>query len=167
MGRELASAMARWWHLARSTSTPSWSVLRPERHPTQWLAERIPSVRQSTADYRALLANPEVEPLLRRSARPPPGALWRGHRRGQAPARREAFGIDRAANDAILACAAGHPLQIVRCSSEMRSSRRPAHPAMAEAGAFGRVIEVNTGFLHSSDSTRTSPQLEAPHRGQR
>ncbi len=68
------------------------------------------------------------------------------------------FGIDRPANDAILACCAEHPEVFVRCASEF-----PFFPAvqriggMIEAGAFGRIIEVNAGFLHGSDLDPQKP----------
>ncbi|OGD18864.1 MAG: oxidoreductase, partial [Candidatus Aminicenantes bacterium RBG_16_63_16] len=125
----------------------------------QWLAERIPSVRQSTADYRELLANPEVEAVYCAVPHNLHQELYCAiigagkHLLGEKP-----FGMDKPANDAILAGAAQHPRQLVRCSSEMAF-----YPAaqrifgMIETGAFGRVIEVNTGFLHSSDLDPDKP----------
>jgi predicted dehydrogenase len=68
------------------------------------------------------------------------------------------FGIDKAANDAIMACIAEHPDVFVRCSSEF-----PFVPAMQrlcgmiERGEFGEIVEVNTGFLHSSDLDPNKP----------
>jgi predicted dehydrogenase len=53
---------------------------------------------------------------------------------------------------------AKHPKVFVRCSSES-----PFFPAvqrigaMLEADAFGRIIEVNSGFLHSSDLDPSKP----------
>ena len=70
----------------------------------------------------------------------------------------ENFGIDKAANDAIMACIAEHPNAFVRCCSEF-----PFYPAMQrmgdliESGFFGRLIEVNAGFLHSSDLNPDKP----------
>jgi predicted dehydrogenase len=160
MGRELASAMARWCHLAEIDARAELVAVCDRKDASrQWLAERIPSVRQSAADYRELLANPEVEAVY--CAVPHNlhqelyGAIIAAgkHLLGEKP-----FGMNKAANDAILACAARHPRQLVRCSSEM-----PFFPAaqrvlaMIETGAFGRVIEVNTGFLHSSDLDPDKP----------
>jgi predicted dehydrogenase len=125
----------------------------------RWLAERVPSVRQSTADYRELLANPEVEAVYCAVPHDLHQELYCAiigagrHLLGEKP-----FGIDRTANDAILACAAEHPRQVVRCSSEF--AFYPAVQrimAMIEAAAFGRIIEVNTGFLHSSDLDPDKP----------
>jgi len=68
------------------------------------------------------------------------------------------FGIDKVANDKIMACLARHPKAFARCSSEF-----PFFPgvqrigAMIEANAFGRIIEVNSGFLHSSDMDVNKP----------
>ena len=75
------------------------------------------------------------------------------HLRGEKP-----FGIDKAANDAIIKCIAEHPDVFVRCSSEF-----PFFPAaqrigqMIEADAFGRIIEVNAGFLHCGDLDPQKP----------
>jgi len=160
MGRELASAMARWCHLTEM-DVRAELVAACDRSDAsrQWLAERIPSVRQSTADYRELLANAEVEAVYCAVPHNLHQELYCAiigagkHLLGEKP-----FGIDKPANDAILACVAQHPQQLVRCSSEM-----PFYPAvqrvlaMIESGAFGRVIEVNTGFLHSSDLDPDKP----------
>ena len=68
------------------------------------------------------------------------------------------FGVNRAANQAIFACIAEHPAVFAHCSSEF-----PFYPAvqrigrMIETGAFGRIIEVNAGFLHSSDLDPRKP----------
>jgi len=160
MGRELASAMARWFHLAEMDARAELvAVCDRNDERRRWLAERVPSVRQSTADYRELLANPEVEAVYCAVPHDLHQELYCAvigagrHLLGEKP-----FGIDRAANDAILACAAEHPRQIVRCSSEF--AFYPAAQrimAMIEAAAFGRIIEVNTGFLHSSDLDPDKP----------
>ena len=68
------------------------------------------------------------------------------------------FGIDLPACQAIADCAARHPDQLVRCSSE--SAFFPAMQrvcGMIEKGQFGRILEVNTGFLHSSDLDPAKP----------
>ncbi len=160
MGRELASAMSRWCHLTEMDARPELvAVCDRNEAARQSLAERIPSISQSTADYHELLANAEVDAVY--CAVPHNlhqefycGIIAAGkHFLGEKP-----FGMDKAANDAILACAAKHPQPLVRCSSEM-----PFFPAvqrilaMVESDAFGQVIEVNTGFLHSSDLDPDKP----------
>lgn len=160
MGRELASAMARWLHLLDSDVRPELvAVCDPNEERRRWFTERVPSARQSTADYRELLANPDVEAVycavphdLHRELYC--AVLGAGkHLLGEKP-----FGLDRPANDAILACAAAHPERLVRCSSEF--AFYPAAQRLLEmtgAGVFGRVIELNTGFLHSSDLDPEKP----------
>ncbi len=124
-----------------------------------WYTEHFPSIRLATPDYHALLDNAEVEAVycavphhLHREVYC--NAIAAGkHLMGEKP-----FGIDRSANDAILACIARHPQVFVRCSSEF-----PFFPAvqrigrMIEAGAFGRIIEVDAAFLHSSDLDPQKP----------
>jgi predicted dehydrogenase len=62
------------------------------------------------------------------------------------------FGIDLAANEAINSAIAAHPDLLVRCSSEL-----PFYPGGQEVWRFirerryGRVLEVRSQFLHSSD----------------
>jgi predicted dehydrogenase len=160
MGREFASAAARWAHLPDMDARPEIVALcdkAPALYP--WYQQNFPTIAQVTDDYRALLANPRVEAVyvavphhLHREVYC--AAIEAGkHLMGEKP-----FGMDLAANDAILACARRHTDVFVRCSSES-----PFFPAMQrlcdliERGALGRIIEVNTGFLHSSDLDPNKP----------
>ncbi len=160
MGREFASAAARWIHLADAAARPEIvAVCDSAPAARAWFEERVPTVRQSVADYRELLANPEVEAVyiavphhLHRELYCAAIAAGK-HLMGEKP-----FGIDRPANDAILAAVRAHPGVMVRCSSES-----VFYPAMQRlcgliaSGAFGRIIEVNTGFMHSSDLDPAKP----------
>ena len=160
MGREFASAAARWGHLLEMPARPVVVALcdkNPQIH--SWYRDNIPSVAQFTEDYRELLANQSVDAVY--VAVPHHlheeiycAAIRAGkHLMGEKP-----FGIDLAANQAVLRCAAEHPQIFVRCSSES-----PFFPAMQrlcdmiERRTFGRIIEVNTGFLHSSDLDPQKP----------
>ena len=160
MGRELASAAGRWCHLVEPVARPEIvSVCSAHEKSVGWFRENVPSVRQSTLDYRELLANPDVEAVyiavphhLHRETYC--AALAAGkHLLGEKP-----FGIDRAANDAILGAVRQHPKCFVRCSSEF-----PFFPGaqklceLLEQNAFGRIIEANTGLLHSSDLDPNKP----------
>ena len=154
MGREFASAIARWCHLPDMDVRPQLVALcdmNPDIYP--WYQDHFPSLDQVTDDYQALLANPAVDAVYCAV----PHSLHQQfycavieagkHLMGEKP-----FGIDQAANDAILACSAAHPDVFVRCCSQM-----PFYPGvqrigqLIEAGAIGPIIEVETGFLHSSD----------------
>jgi predicted dehydrogenase len=158
MGREFASAAARWFHLPAMEVKPEIVALcdlfrSPEDDNAAWFKRAHSNIRMITADYRRLVANPEVEAVYCAV----PHHLHREiycsvieagkHLLGEKP-----FGIDKAANDAILECLARHPASFVRCSSEF-----PFFPAvqrigkMIEADSFGRILELNAGFLHSSD----------------
>jgi predicted dehydrogenase len=160
MGREFASAAARWCHLLDMDVRPEIVAIcdtNPGLFP--WYADHFPSIRQTTQDYRDLLGNPEIEAVYCAV----PHSLHRElycavisagkHLMGEKP-----FGIDRPANDAIQACIAEHPDVFVRCSSEF-----PFFPAvqrigrMIESNAFGQIIEVNASFLHSSDLDPNKP----------
>ena len=160
MGREFASATARWCHLPDADVRPEIVAIcdkAPALHG--WYRDNFPSIQQSTDDYRALLANKQVDAVYVAV----PHHLHREiycatieagkHLLGEKP-----FGIDKAAGDAIVAAAQRNPQVLVRCSSQS-----PFFPAvqrigdMLERNAFGRIIEVETGFLHSSDLDANKP----------
>ena len=160
MGREFASAAARWCHLPDMDTRPEIvAVCDANLELTKWYTDHFDSIGQVTDDYRQLLANPNVEAVY--IAVPHHlhqefycAAVEAGkHVMGEKP-----FGIDQPANYAILRCIAQHPDAFVRCSSEF-----PFFPAlqriggMIEAGAFGRIVEVGAGFLHSSDLDPNKP----------
>ncbi len=160
MGREFGSAAARWCHLTDLDVRPELvAVCDTNPALTGWFAEHFPTVRQVTADYRALLANPEVEAVYiavphNLHAEFYCAAIEAGkHLMGEKP-----FGIDLEANTRIMETIGRHPEVFVRCSSE--SVFFPAVQrigAMIDAGVFGRLIEVNSGFLHSSDMDLGKP----------
>ncbi len=160
MGREFASAAARWCHLLQTEARPKIvAACDANAAALGWFKENVPSLSQTTPDYRELLGNPEVDAVYVAV----PHHLHREiycavieagkHLMGEKP-----FGIDRAANDAILAAVDRHPQVFVRCSSES-----PFFPGLQklcdllEQKAFGRIIEANTGFLHSSDLDPNKP----------
>ena len=164
MGREFASAVARWCHLLDMPARPELVAICIRSGPnsaerTRWFTENFPSLHQVTKEYKELLANPEVEAVY--CAVPHNlhhefycATLEAGkHLMGEKP-----FGIDQAANRAILAAISRHPDLLVRCSSQF-----PFFPAaqrigdMIEQDAFGRILEVNCGFLHSSDLDPNKP----------
>jgi len=160
MGREFGSASARWCHLPGMDVRPE-IVAVCDMNPslTRWFAENFPSVKQVTSEYQTLLANPEVEAVYiavphNLHAEFYCAAIKAGkHLMGEKP-----FGIDLEANRQIRDCIRRHPGVFVRCSSE--SPFFPAMQqigAMIEQGAFGRLIEVNSGFLHSSDMDANKP----------
>ena len=154
MGREFASAAARWCHLPAMEVRPEIvAVCDTNESLLAWYTENLPSVVLSTSDYRQLLADGDVEAVYCAVPHNLHQAFYCDiieagkHLLGEKP-----FGIDKPANDAISACIDRHSDVFVRCSSEF-----PFYPAaqkigkMIEAGAFGRILEASGGLLHSSD----------------
>ena len=162
MGREIASAVARWCHLEDTGVRPVITALCGRTLPparVAWFREHFPSLRLVTADHRELAASTDVDAVYCAVPHLLHASIYTDviragkHLLGEKP-----FGIDQAANAAILGAIAAQPGVLVRCSSEF-----PFFPAaqrilaLGESGAFGRILEVNTGFLHSSDLDPAKP----------
>ena len=132
-----------------------------DRNPAAfaWFRQHFPAVGQFALDYRELLANSDVKAVY--IAVPHHlhqelccAAIQAGkHVMAEKP-----VGIDVAANRAIVDCAAQHPAVFLRGASQFMF-----YPAVQRIGelldgrAFGRIIEVNAGFLHSSDLDPQKP----------
>ncbi len=160
MGREFASAAARWFHLTDTKARPE-IVAVCDLNPllTEWFSANVPSVKQVTADYRELLANETVEAVycavphnLHHNIYPDILAAGK-HLLGEKP-----FGIDADANRQIQESILSNPDCLVRCSSEM-----PFFPGaqklinFVRANDLGDIIEVEAAFLHSSDLNPDKP----------
>lgn len=152
MGREMASAFGRWCALTDVEVQPSLVAVADLNPDSLAWFERIPSCAQRVADYHELLANPAVDVVYVAV----PHVL---HEKiyldvltaGKDLLAEKPFGIDRESAQRIVEAAKASG-QFVRCSSEM-----PFFPggqrafAMAKSGKLGRVLEVVSGFHHSSD----------------
>lgn len=160
MGREFASAAARWCHLTDDLPRPEIAaVCDVDESAFPWFQRHFPSLRRVTTDYRTVLADESIDAVYcavphHLHARMYIDAIEAGkHLLGEKP-----FGIDLEANCAILDCVRRHPQVFVRCSSEF-----PFFPPMQRLGkmieeqAFGQIVEVNSGFLHSSDLDTEKP----------
>lgn len=160
MGREFGSAAARWFHLQGMVARPEIvAVCDTKADLARWFTDNLPTVKQVTSDYRALLANPDVDAVYVAVPHNLHAEIYCAViAAGKALMGEKPFGIDKAANESILACLAKHPQVFARCSSEF-----PFFPgvqrigAMIEANAFGHIIEVNSGFMHSSDMDVKKP----------
>jgi len=160
MGREFAAAVARWCCLTDIDTKPEIVAICSRRgHAFPWFTNNFSSIRQVTTDYAELLANDAVDAVyvaVPHHLHQPIycDVIGAGkHLMGEKP-----FGIDKAANDTILESIGRHPECFVRCSSEFLFF--PAVQrigAMIEEKAFGTVLEVNCGFLHSSDLDPQKP----------
>lgn len=160
MGREFASAAARWCHLEGLDFAPRIvAACDVDPEAAAWFERKVPSLRRVTTDYRALLSDPEVEAIYCAVPHHLHAELYTDiiragkHLLGEKP-----FGIDRAANDVINRAIQAHPDVLVRCSSEF-----PFFPGAyriyewVRAGRFGRIIEAEAGFWHSSDLNPAKP----------
>jgi predicted dehydrogenase len=153
MGREFASAAARWIHLEPIGARPQIVHVCDTNPDVLRFYERLDPLPRRTTDAHQLLADPEVEAVYcavphHLHAELYPAILAAGkHLLGEKP-----FGIDLAANETIGRAVAQHPGLLVRCSSEM-----PFFPGGQEVArwlaerSYGRILEVRSAFLHSSD----------------
>ncbi|PYI55781.1 Gfo/Idh/MocA family protein [Paenibacillus flagellatus] len=160
MGKEFASAAARWLHVANVDFEPCiTAVCDANLQAAEWFRERIPGVATVTDDYRTLLADPDIDAVYCAVPHHLHADLYADivragkHLLGEKP-----FGIDREANERIMTAIAERPDVLVRCSSEF-----PFFPGAyriaqwVREGRFGRIIEAEAGFWHSSDLDPNKP----------
>lgn len=160
MGREFASAAARWLHLTDLDVKPViTAVCDANPAAIAWFKDNLPSIRLATTDYRELLSRGDVDAVYCAVPHHLHEMLYIDiikagkHLLGEKP-----FGIDLQANQRISAVIEEHPNVFVRCSSEI-----PFFPGAIKIvhairdGVFGRIIDVEAGFLHSSDLNPDKP----------
>ena len=160
MGREFASAAARWFHLLDQDVVPR-IVGVCDTNPAMlgWFTENVETIRVATNDYHELLSSPLIDAMYCAVPHNLHEQLYVDiieagkHLLGEKP-----FGIDQAANAHILSAAHAHPQVLVRCSSEF-----PFFPGAQKVvqfvreERFGTILEVQAGFLHSSDLDPNKP----------
>jgi len=160
MGREFASSVARWCHILSEGPIPVLSAICDKNRGTwEWYANNFPGLIIQTDDYREVLKSEDIDAIYCAVPHNLHEQIYIDiieagkHLLGEKP-----FGIDKRANDNILAAIDKNPGIIVRCSSEF-----PYFPACQqlikwlEARKYGRLIEVRTGFHHSSDMDLNKP----------
>jgi predicted dehydrogenase len=160
MGREFASAAARWFHLLDLDFAPSIvAVCDPKPQCNAWFQDNLPCVRLATTDYHELLAQPDVEAVYvavphHLHAKMYTDIIQAGkHLLGEKP-----FGIDLPANRQIMDALSANPSVFARCSSQFPFFPGAYHIIKdLQAGRFGRIIEVEAGFWHSSDLDPMKP----------
>ena len=160
MGREFASAAARWCHLNADIPAPEIiGVCDTNDNAKEWFLKNFPSVKYNETDYHELLKHDDIDAIYCAV----PHSLHKQfytdiinsgkHLLGEKP-----FGIDMDANRAIIEAVKAHPEVVVRCSSEF-----PYYPACQELirwikdDRFGKIIEVRAAFRHSSDMDLNKP----------
>lgn len=160
LGREIASALARWCHLTDLDFVPRIvAACDVNLAMTGWFTENLPGPLRVTANYQDLLSDPEIDAIYCAVPHNLHAGLYTDiitagkHLLGEKP-----FGIDHAANRQISAAVAAHPEVLVRCSSEFPffpGAQRIAE--MLREGRMGRIIEIEAGFWHSSDLDPRKP----------
>ncbi|MDH7503726.1 MAG: Gfo/Idh/MocA family oxidoreductase [Verrucomicrobiota bacterium] len=160
MGREFASAVARWCHMLDVDLRPEIvAVATRSASPFDWFRAHFPSIKQYTHDYHELIANDEVDAIYA----PVPHHLHKEVCCAALAARKhllaeKPLGIDLTANAAILNAWKQCPDVLLRVASQWAFFPGAQRVCDAiEHGAFGRIIEVNTGFLHSGDLDPNRP----------
>ncbi|MEM6391295.1 MAG: Gfo/Idh/MocA family oxidoreductase [Planctomycetota bacterium] len=160
MGREFASAAARWCHLLDQNVRPEIvAVCDPNPQAVAWFEQAVPTVTFTTDDYKQLIARDDVDAIYCAVPHHLHSQLYTDiiasgkHLLGEKP-----FGIDQPTNRQILETIAANPGVTVSCSSEMPFF--PGAMRVADAvrsGSIGRILGVEAGFWHSSDLNPLKP----------
>jgi predicted dehydrogenase len=160
MGKEFASAAARWCHLNDVNFQPTIiAVCDPNPASVEWFQDNIPTVSKTYTRYKDLLENTDVDAVYCAVPHHLHGQMYidtiesKKHLLGEKP-----FGIDRETNQRILKVIKSNSDVVVRCSSEFPffpGGLRIAQFVTEER--FGKIIEVEAGFWHSSDLNPDKP----------
>ncbi|QJE94347.1 Gfo/Idh/MocA family protein [Luteolibacter luteus] len=158
MGREMASAFARWCALTDVTVRPVLKAVADLNPATLEWFDRIPACTLKTTDYKELLADPELDVVYVAVPHDLHEKIYLDVlEAGKDLFAEKPFGIDLASARRILD-AVRKSGRFVRCSSEM-----PFFPGaqrvveLVREGGFGRILEVTCGFHHSSDLDPNKP----------
>jgi predicted dehydrogenase len=158
MGKEAASAFGRWFALNDfpvKVALTAVCDLNPE--VLSWY-DGVPSVKLVTTDYRELLADQDIDVVYVAL----PHNLHKKYylevlEAGKDLLGEKPFGIDLEAALEIKE-AAEKMGRFVRCSSEMPFLPGPQRVIEeVKSGRLGQIIEIKSGFLHSSDLDPTKP----------
>jgi predicted dehydrogenase len=154
MGREFGSAVARWCHLLDQDVVPRIvGVCDANPAMMRWFQDSFDTIQLATQDYHDLLNHADIDAIYCAVPHNLHERIYidcieaEKHLFGEKP-----FGIDLAANTHILEALHAHPEVLVRCSSEIPffPGAQKILQAIREE-RFGTILEVQAGFLHSSD----------------
>jgi predicted dehydrogenase len=152
MGREMASAFARWCALTDVSVRPVLTAVADLNPATLAWFDCIPTCMQKTTDYRQLLDSSQIDVVYVAVPHNLHEKLYGDVlAAGKDLFAEKPFGIDLPAARRILDVVHSTG-RFVRCSSEM-----PFFPGgqrafeIAGGGGIGRILEVVCGFHHSSD----------------
>jgi len=158
MGRELASALGRWFVLqdypVKAVLTAVCDLAEPQR---EWF-RGVRGVELITDDYKELLASPEVDVVYVAVPHHLHEQIYIDVvNAGKDLLAEKPFGIDlKAARN--IAAAIKSSGRFVRCSSEFPFLPGPQRVyQMVKTGGLGKLLEVRSGFHHSSDLDPNKP----------
>ncbi|MEF9972521.1 MAG: Gfo/Idh/MocA family oxidoreductase [Clostridia bacterium] len=160
MGREFASVSSRWIHLEDSIPRPEIIGICSASEKSQaWFTKRIPGLTCTTTHYHELLKRKDVDAIYVAV----PHNLHEQIcidvlRAGKHLICEKPFGIDKAANEAILQEMKKHPTLLVRCATQMIYF--PGAKMVLDwfrEEKFGRILQIKAGFKHSSDIDQMKP----------
>lgn len=160
MGKEFAGAVGRWTHLEDMCAKPEIVAICDKNEAAlTWFKERVSTIKYVYSDYKELLENDEIDAVYCAVPHVLHGQIYVDiiesgkHFMGEKP-----FGMDMEQNEKIMEAINRHPESIVRCASEF-----PFYPACqmlidyVRQGKLGRILEVKSGFCHSSDMNPLKP----------
>ena len=159
MGREFASAAARWCHLLDLPFRPVIvAASDPDAGALDWFQRNVPTLEACSPDRETVLDH-KLEAIYVAVPHHLHLPVYLDViRSGKHLMAEKPMGINREAAKAILMAAQARPELHFRVSSEF-----PFFPGaqrivkLASEGAFGKVLEVRAKFLHSSDLDPTKP----------
>jgi predicted dehydrogenase len=158
MGRELASALARWFALVDPpVEARLVAVADVSEQARDWF-RRVPSVTQVTASAGELIANPEVDVVYAAVPHQLHQQIYlQVIEAGKDLLAEKPFGIDLSAAEQINA-AVSRTKRFVRCSSEFPFMPGPQKVIQfIQEKRYGKPLEIRVGFHHSSDLDPTKP----------
>ncbi|MBP7951817.1 MAG: Gfo/Idh/MocA family oxidoreductase [Verrucomicrobiales bacterium] len=159
MGREMASAFARWFALKDMPVRPVLAgVADLAPAVLDWFRQLPQPPPLLVSDYKMLLADPQIDVVYVAVPHHLHEAIYCDVlAAGKDLFAEKPFGIDLGAAERI-AAAVETSGRFCRCSSEF-PFLPGAHRAyqLCRAGAFGRILEIHSGFHHSSDLDPTKP----------
>ena len=158
MGREVASALGRWFVLDHyPVQAELVAVCDLAEKQREWFRQ-VPTVKLLTANHRELLASPDVDVVYVAVPHHLHEALYLDVlQAGKDLLAEKPFGIDLKAARAIVKAAKSSG-RFVRCSSEfpfLPGAQRTYQ--VAREGKLGKLLEIRSGFHHSSDLDPAKP----------
>src|SRR3954464_9904450 len=158
MGREAASAFGRWFVLESfPVKAELVAVCDLQQKLLDWF-KQVPTVKLLTKDHAELLRSPEVDVVYVAVPHNLHEKMYLDVlNAGKDLLAEKPFGIDLKAAS-VISDAVKNSGRFVRCSSEFPFLPGAQRVIQAvQSGKLGRLMEIRSGFWHSSDMDPTKP----------